>query len=256
MGNKTPNLNLPLIDVTNFEDLQLKFIEFVASICGVDNASALSILDSIVSSNTEQIRNLNSTKQNLLIPGENITIDENNVISGVGGVNEEDVMDIIENNAEQTDTLEIEDATEIGIGTSETFDATSDEQIPTSKAVSDLMAGAGGDKLYKHYLFLRASSSGMYFDVPCIIVNRDSSPFTYTTLNNYLATSGTIRPLDSYVFESKQLFIISTIQTGSPYPEISCKKMSFTISENDFTTSISGWLTGTIMSMTDYVVEI
>lgn len=51
------------------------------------------------------------------------------------GVSEEDVMDIIEKNAEQTDTLEVEDATEIPIGTSATFDATSDEQIPTSKAV-------------------------------------------------------------------------------------------------------------------------
>lgn len=45
------------------------------------------------------------------------------------GVSEEDVMDIIEKNAEQT--------TEIPIGKSETFDATSDEQIPTSKAVGD-----------------------------------------------------------------------------------------------------------------------
>ena len=40
----------------------------------------------------------------------------------------EDVMEIVENNTEQTDTLDI--------GTSGTFDATSDEQIPTSKAVS------------------------------------------------------------------------------------------------------------------------
>lgn len=53
------------------------------------------------------------------------------------GVSEEDVMDIIENNAESTTTLDVEEATEIAIGTSETFDATSDEQIPTSKAVGD-----------------------------------------------------------------------------------------------------------------------
>lgn len=58
------------------------------------------------------------------------------------GVSEEDVMEIVEKNAEQTDTLDV--------GTSATFDATSDEQIPTSKAVSNLMASAGG--LYTQYL--------------------------------------------------------------------------------------------------------
>ena len=45
------------------------------------------------------------------------------------GVSEEDVINIIKNNAEQTNTLDI--------GTSETFNTTNDEQIPTSKAVSD-----------------------------------------------------------------------------------------------------------------------
>ena len=94
-SKKTPNLNLPLIDVTNSEDLQLKFIEFVASICGVDNASALSILDSIVSSNTEKIKTLKSTKQDLLTAGENITI-VGNVISSTGGINEETVRNIVE----------------------------------------------------------------------------------------------------------------------------------------------------------------
>lgn len=53
------------------------------------------------------------------------------------GVSEEDVMDSIEKNAEQTSTLDVEETTEIPIGKSETFDATSDEQIPTSKAVGD-----------------------------------------------------------------------------------------------------------------------
>ena len=92
MRNRTPNLNLPLIDVTNSEDLQLKF---VASICGVDNASALSILDSVVSSNTEKIKNLKSGKQDLLTAGENITI-VGNVISSTGGVNEETVKNIVD----------------------------------------------------------------------------------------------------------------------------------------------------------------
>lgn len=47
------------------------------------------------------------------------------------GASEEDVMDIIENNAEQTDTIDI--------GTSATFDTTSDEQIPTTKAVQTMI---------------------------------------------------------------------------------------------------------------------
>lgn len=52
------------------------------------------------------------------------------------GVNEEDVMNIIENNAEQTNTLDI--------GTSATFNPESDKQIPTSKAVANMMDNAGG----------------------------------------------------------------------------------------------------------------
>ena len=60
------------------------------------------------------------------------------------GVNENDVLDIIQDNSEETSALDVEEATEIAIGTSATFDATSDEQIPTSKAVAGLMASAGG----------------------------------------------------------------------------------------------------------------
>ena len=48
------------------------------------------------------------------------------------GVSEEDVINIIKNNAEQTNTLDI--------GTSSTFDTTSDEQIPTSKAVVNIIS--------------------------------------------------------------------------------------------------------------------
>ena len=50
------------------------------------------------------------------------------------GVSEEDVMNIIENNAEQTNTLDV--------GISATFDATSDDQIPTSKAVAEMVTDA------------------------------------------------------------------------------------------------------------------
>ena len=67
------------------------------------------------------------------------------------GVNENDVLDIIQDNSEEITTLEVEEATEIAIGTSETFDPTSDEQIPTSKAVAEMIAGASGG-LYTNYL--------------------------------------------------------------------------------------------------------
>lgn len=50
------------------------------------------------------------------------------------GVSEEDVMDIIENNAEQTNTLDV--------GTSATFNPESDKQIPTSKAVAEMVTDA------------------------------------------------------------------------------------------------------------------
>ena len=51
-------------------------------------------------------------------------------------LNKNDLIPTIEANAEKTSTLDI--------GTSATFDATNDKQIPTSKAVAGLMASAGG----------------------------------------------------------------------------------------------------------------
>ena len=60
-----------------------------------------------------------------------------------GGVSEEDVMDIIENNAEQTSTMTI--------GTSATFNGTSDNQIPTSKAVNKVIEGKMDDIYIEEY---------------------------------------------------------------------------------------------------------
>ena len=107
------------------------------------------------------------------------------------GVSEEDVMDIVENNAEQTDTLEVENATEIPIGTSETFNPESDEQIPTSKAVAGLMAGAGGgSKLYKHIVTL---SLGNHGPATSIFYNSDAMPLsTKTLLLEYVKTYGEV----------------------------------------------------------------
>ena len=110
------------------------------------------------------------------------------------GVSEEDVMDIIENNAEQTETLEVEEATEIAIGTSATFNPESDEQIPTSKAVSDLMAGAGGgSKLYRHQI-----TFGQYSSRLNIIIDR-ADVFDVASLKEYLNTKG-------YIGDTKGLF--------------------------------------------------
>lgn len=51
------------------------------------------------------------------------------------GVSEEDVLNIIQNNSEQTDSIDLEEVSELSIGTSTNFNGANDEQIPTSKAV-------------------------------------------------------------------------------------------------------------------------
>ena len=110
------------------------------------------------------------------------------------GVNENDVLDIIENNSEEITTLEVEEATEISIGTSATFDATSDEQIPTSKAVSDLMKNAGGGStLYKHtikvafYFLDNNEASGFVPEtLKLITYSKNSTSFTAQQFVDYL----------------------------------------------------------------------
>lgn len=115
------------------------------------------------------------------------------------GVNEEDVMNIINENAEQTDTLEIDEATEIGIGTSETFNAESDEQVPTSKAVSDFVASAGGGKLYEHYITLRSMIYDSPRDFNATIICNINEPFTLETLIAYYNQLGiTMAPIHNY----------------------------------------------------------
>lgn len=99
------------------------------------------------------------------------------------GVSEEDVMDIIENNAEQTDTLDI--------GTSATYDATSDNQIPTSKAVSDLMASAGGgSKLYRHIITIKNTAQLTKYMITLEIINNSNVAFDLAKLSQYLYDNG------------------------------------------------------------------
>ena len=249
MGNKTPNLNLPLIDVTNSEDLQLKFIEFVASICGVDNASALSILDSVVSSNTEKIKNLKSGKQDLLTPGENITI-VGNVISSTGGVKEEDVMNIVNANSEQTNTLDI--------GTSETFDGTSDNQIPTSKAVAGLMASAGGgSKLYRHTITF---STGSGYSSGCgTIINNSSEAFTIQSLISFIITNGII-PGTSFgrdISISNKVRISSYLNTiGSSNLQAKATEFTLKIDENNIISVSTDGMGFAISKINDTVTEL
>ena len=51
------------------------------------------------------------------------------------GVNEDDVLAIIDSNSEETTELEVFSGESIAIGTSESYDVTSDEEIPTTKTV-------------------------------------------------------------------------------------------------------------------------
>lgn len=68
--------------------------------------------------------------QRKLTAGNNITI-EDNVISATGGVESEDVLNIIEENASQVDSMTV--------GTSDNYDTTSDTQVPTTKAVQTMI---------------------------------------------------------------------------------------------------------------------
>lgn len=78
-----------------------------------------------------------------LTPGNNITI-EDNVISATGGVESDDVLNIIEENASQVDSMTV--------GTADNYDTTSDTQIPTTKAVKAIVdSGSSGLTLYDNW---------------------------------------------------------------------------------------------------------
>lgn len=68
------------------------------------------------------------------------------------GVSEEDVMEIVEDNSQEVDT--------ISIGSSNNYDITSDNEIPTTKAVKTMLGNVGG-----------GSSSGDSVKVADMIVN-------------------------------------------------------------------------------------
>lgn len=99
-------------------------------------------------------------------------------------LNKSELLPIIEENAEKTSTLDI--------GTSATFDATSDEQIPTSKAVSNLMASAGGgSKLYEHNIKVRLGNPAANIapkDMIFKITTINKEPYDISYILNYLNT--------------------------------------------------------------------
>jgi hypothetical protein len=64
-------------------------------------------------------------------------IDSNN--SNSGGVGEEEVMQIIEENSATTEELEVVESETLNIGTSNSYDETSDSEVPTTKAVKTMM---------------------------------------------------------------------------------------------------------------------
>ena len=100
------------------------------------------------------------------------------------GMQEEEVIDIIGNNTLTT--------SELDIGTSETFDSTSDNQVPTSKAVSDLMKNAGGgSKLYLHIIKISPQSKAYYYYLN-LTCNR-SEPFDIDSLKTFLTDKKAIR---------------------------------------------------------------
>ena len=99
--------------------------------------------NSIYSNNTFYV-----TPKSLMIPTENEHlvnkkyVDET-VANAGGGVNADEVLEIIESNSEEADTLKI--------GTSTNYDVTSDNEIPTTKAVASMIgasSGSGGGLQY------------------------------------------------------------------------------------------------------------
>lgn len=171
------------------------------------------------------------------------------------GVNEEDVMDIIEENAEQTDTLDI--------GTSETFDAESDEQVPTSKAVSDFVASAGGGKLYLHNVQLNVGDN--ITEVVVQITNNISEPFTSDTfiqwLSNYHYNNDTklnynhIYRGTNELIEKSGIYYYSSTQVVTPQV-----KFKFTITEGEVSaisyTNMNAKMNITQVFISDTVTEL
>ena len=173
---------------------------------------------------------------------------EQDIPIGGAGVSEKVVMDIIENNAEQTDTLDV--------GTSTTFDATSDEQIPTSKAVSDLMASAGGgSKLYRHIISFNVTYNNSSIPCNCIIENYEENAYDTTTLLNYLSEQS-LPVISGHAYSENQIYTCTHISNSSGSLRGTIRGMKFTLND-DNSISISGIKSmGSIVQFEDKVTEL
>ena len=106
---------------------------------GVDEEEVVEIL----SNNAELVEELDiGTSETIDVTSDNQVPTSKAVSEYVknNGVNEDDVLEILDNHSQEVESIETEEVQTIAIGTSETFDATSDEQIPTSKAVVNIIS--------------------------------------------------------------------------------------------------------------------
>lgn len=111
--------------------------------------------------------------------------------SGGGSVSEEDVLEIIEQNSEQVDVM--------SIGTSDAYDSTSDEQIPTSKAVATMI---NSSKIYKHTYYLQWYDNEGYLTI--MTIYRDISTSAALKTKQELLNSWLIQ-LRAKAFNSNQI---------------------------------------------------
>lgn len=117
-----------------------------------ENALLLSKIENLILKDTELV--------NQIVALENTKADKTEIPTRLSqleidmelGVNEDDVLDIVESNSQQVDT--------ISIGSSNNYDITSDNEIPTTKAVNTMLGNVGG-----------GSSSGDSVKVADMIVN-------------------------------------------------------------------------------------
>ena len=92
--------------------------------------------DTSVSSNSTDDNAPTSRAVNTAITSAaNQALTEAKEYTDTNSVNEEGVLNIIQNNSEQVGSIDLEEVSELSIGTSTNFNGANDEQIPTSKAV-------------------------------------------------------------------------------------------------------------------------
>ena len=163
------------------------------------------------------------------------------------GINADDVLEIIEENAEQT--------SELDIGTSETFDGTSDNQIPTSKAVAEAVASAGGGKLYEHRISYIVSYNNASIFCRQQIINNYAEPYNSTTILDYLSIKsiGVCSPIEYY---NNEIYTSPFLTNSSGVLRAKIEGLKISLAE-DNTISIKGIESqGSVSQFEDVVTEL